>query len=220
MPALPPTKPAGTHEQDLLVVNNVLKEDFTAQWGGQPFIIKNGERKIFPRFVAEHMAKHMADRYLLLEEKRRETEQGGKKLNYSLLNNKDMRTEAVNAILPEVYQYYLQQPNQTEEQKTAQRTEEANADADFNRQAADMGEVPNKALGTLSDKPIPLQTPPVPTMPQPPAPAGAPQAQYSMTDPKLPKPSVQQLREDADKLGIDYTEADSIDDLWAKIQAF
>jgi hypothetical protein len=219
MPALP-TAAKGTHEQDLLVVNNILKEDFTVNWGGQPFTIKEGERKIFPRFIAEHMAKHMADRALLLEEKAIE-DKTGKKLTYSILNNAEKRTKAVGGILTAVYQYYLQQPKQTDAQKVAQTVEEANKDVDLDKKASDVGEVPsNRALGVLSDKPLPKEKsePPKPLEGQ--TPQQVVNSETSLTDKTKPKPTKDQLVADCEKLGIELNGNESYDELVAKIKAF
>lgn len=43
---------------------NSSKEDFTWNWDTTPYTIKAGESKIFPDYLAEHLAKHFIDREL------------------------------------------------------------------------------------------------------------------------------------------------------------
>lgn len=197
-----------THEQDLLVVHNVLDRDFTVLWGGQSFSVsKNGE-KVYPRFIAEHMAKHMADAALFQKEAEMAKAQGVKVLKHTILNNKQMRTEVVAQILPKVYQSYLEQPKQTEQERVAQQIEEA-SQAYANEKIEDVGEVPNKALGVLEDGPAPAVEPPENVT-----------SDVSIVDPKKKKPTKAQLIEDCEQLGIKLTGNESYSELIAKIQAF
>jgi len=53
--------------KNLSVVNftNVDNHDFEGMWGGQTTLIKAGETRQFPKFLAEHYCKHLVDRILL-----------------------------------------------------------------------------------------------------------------------------------------------------------
>ena len=55
-----------TQKNHLEIVNftNVDKEDFEGMWGGEITIIKAGETKPFPRFLAQHFTKHLIDKIL------------------------------------------------------------------------------------------------------------------------------------------------------------
>lgn len=48
---------------------NITNQDFTHSWGGQPFFIKAGETAMFPYDLANHLAKHLARKILLANDK-------------------------------------------------------------------------------------------------------------------------------------------------------
>lgn len=48
---------------------NIDKEDFQFAFGGQPFLVKAGESVFFPYDLAEHGAKHLANKILLRGDK-------------------------------------------------------------------------------------------------------------------------------------------------------
>jgi hypothetical protein len=52
---------------ELNVVNftNVDNEPFEGMWGGEITIIKAGETKQFPKFLAEHFCKHLVNKILI-----------------------------------------------------------------------------------------------------------------------------------------------------------
>ena len=56
---------------NLSVVNftNIDSEDFAGMWGGKETIIKKGETKPYPKFLAEHYAKHLGKKMLIREGK-------------------------------------------------------------------------------------------------------------------------------------------------------
>jgi len=56
-----------TEKSSLDVINftNIDGEDYEGMWGGEITIIKAGEVKPFPRFLAYHYAKHLIDKILL-----------------------------------------------------------------------------------------------------------------------------------------------------------
>lgn len=47
---------------------NIDSEDFTGYWGGKPYLIKAGEVKHYPEFLALHFAKHLED-YIMQKKK-------------------------------------------------------------------------------------------------------------------------------------------------------
>jgi len=53
--------------EDLTVVNftNIDREDFDGMWGGEITIIKAGETKQFPKFLADHYCKHLVNKILI-----------------------------------------------------------------------------------------------------------------------------------------------------------
>jgi len=56
-----------TERNSLDVINftNVDSSDFEGMWGGEVTIIRAGETRPFPRFLAYHYAKHLIDKMLL-----------------------------------------------------------------------------------------------------------------------------------------------------------
>jgi hypothetical protein len=52
---------------DLKVINftNIDKENYEAMWGGETTIIKAGETRQFPKFLAEHYCKHLVNKILI-----------------------------------------------------------------------------------------------------------------------------------------------------------
>jgi len=53
--------------EELNVVNftNIDNQDFEGMWGGQIEIIKAGQTRQFPKFLAEHYCKHLVNKMLI-----------------------------------------------------------------------------------------------------------------------------------------------------------
>ena len=64
------TSKVKTNPQDILVFCNIDKEDFTFKFDGNPYTIKAGDTRFFPRFLAGHGAKHLIDKILNRQEKK------------------------------------------------------------------------------------------------------------------------------------------------------
>ena len=56
--------------QDVIVFCNIHKKDFTFKFDGNPYIVKAGETRFFPRFLAIHGAKHLIDKILNEQKKK------------------------------------------------------------------------------------------------------------------------------------------------------
>jgi hypothetical protein len=50
---------------DVVNFTNIDKEDFEGMWGGEITIIKAGETRPFPKFLAEHYCKHLVNKILI-----------------------------------------------------------------------------------------------------------------------------------------------------------
>ena len=57
--------PEETNYLDVVNFTNIDSQDYEGMWGGEKTIIKAGETKPFPRFLANHYAKHLIDKILL-----------------------------------------------------------------------------------------------------------------------------------------------------------
>jgi hypothetical protein len=53
--------------EELTVVNftNIDNQDYDGQWGGEITVIKAGETKQFPKFLAEHYCKHLVNKMII-----------------------------------------------------------------------------------------------------------------------------------------------------------
>jgi hypothetical protein len=47
-----------------VILHNPFSEDFTHTWDKEPYTVKSGESKHFPKWLAEHLVKHLLDREL------------------------------------------------------------------------------------------------------------------------------------------------------------
>jgi len=56
--------------QDVIVFCNIHKKDFTFNFDGNPYTVKAGETRFFPRFLALHGAKHLIDKILNEQDKK------------------------------------------------------------------------------------------------------------------------------------------------------
>ena len=50
---------------DLVNFTNIGDEDFIGKWGGEEYLVKKGETKAFPGFLAKHFTKHLVDSLLI-----------------------------------------------------------------------------------------------------------------------------------------------------------
>jgi len=56
--------------QDIVVFCNIDTEDFTFKFDGNPYTVKAGDTRFFPRFLAIHGAKHLIDKILNKRDKK------------------------------------------------------------------------------------------------------------------------------------------------------
>lgn len=104
-----------THQQDQLTVVNPTDESFTVKWAGNPYTLTAHQQLIWPRFLAEHFAKHLTDSILLKREEkaRLEYKKSGRPMSEyippALLNSRRERPKVVDSIIKGVYTYYMQQ---------------------------------------------------------------------------------------------------------------
>lgn len=144
------------NEQDQLWVYNPTATAFSVKWGGYPYTLESGEKKVFPRFIAEHFAKHLADAILLHREQVMQ-EKTGKPV--ALVNNPVERPKIVGLILLGVYSYFHGDPNSAAA-SVANAVDQINQSADAANAPApsdvdqtvydDYGLVPNRAIGNLA----------------------------------------------------------------------
>lgn len=54
---------------ELWVVQNITDTDFDIKWAGQVTLIKAGEKRVVPEYLADHFAKHLINQILTSEKK-------------------------------------------------------------------------------------------------------------------------------------------------------
>ncbi len=52
-------------ENEVILFTNIDEEDYEAMWGGKTKIIQAGKTESFPRFLANHYAKHLINKILI-----------------------------------------------------------------------------------------------------------------------------------------------------------
>ena len=207
-----------SHELDVLIVCNpdvncnVIDTEenyphsdyFQVRWSGHPHRIAPGQTKKMPRFLAEHYAKHLADHLLMkLEE---ETNRKG------LMQSSFERPKMISRILLGVDTYFLGESEVEEGEKVAKTVETLNMPEE---RAIDLGRIPNPMMGVLKSEPqiFGVQNLPTDTVVKD-------TLKTSLWDDSKPKPTRAELITEADKLGIELTGKERVDDLIAKIKAF
>lgn len=236
-----PKKP---NESDILLVYNsdincdvIDSEDnyphkdyFQVKWSNHPHRVAPGKVRKMPRFLAEHFAKHLADHILTKME-----EQTGRK---GLVQSPTERPRVLKEILLGVDTYFLGEEDVDQGEKIVKAVETLNEERPL-----DLGEVPNPMLGVLKPEPKTVnvtdsvsespsavddatvtnpkdvataQTAPVQEV----EPAPTSQEKVSIWDDTKPKPSRKSLIADCEKLGIEVSGKESVDQLIALIKKF
>lgn len=139
-------------EQDILTIYNPTNKDFTRKWGGVPRTIKAHETAEYPRFLAEHLAKHLADFILHVKQAQAKKKTGREVM---LIRNKKERQKVMELVIRGVRSYYLpaDQSGVTTVQELDKPTE-----AEI-KNTLDLGEVDDDLMGTLIDD-ITIDEPP------------------------------------------------------------
>lgn len=229
------------NEQDLLWVYNPTKTEFEVKWGGFPYRLQSGEKHIFPRFIAEHFAKHLADAILLRREKVLQDKDPDHK-HHPMLNHPVERPKIIAMINLGVYQYFQQGQTEDPAAAAARIIQETNSNVPSTSipQAPeqteeffeDMGLVPDRAMGELAAPPAPVPSDISATMaPLPPeAPVNdgsliddtnvVPAQDAAPTTATKPKRTRAELVDEAEKLGLQFTSKTTVDELERMIKAF
>lgn len=183
-----------THENDQLYVVNPTNEPFTVHWGKNPITLQPGEQATLHRFIAQHFAKHLADKILLQKEADHKAkymaQPGASAKDYqpkNYLNSRTERPKVVATIITGVYRYFTAQgsaydPNAAEQARIQQMLENQPGGQQPQPQqdkAMNLGSITtDPVLGALEDDDEDEQ-PQVPAqMAQPVQPTTAPQTPY------------------------------------------
>ena len=54
-----------SNELEVVNFTNIDSQDYEGMWGGEITVIKAGQTKQFPRFLAEHYCKHLVNKILI-----------------------------------------------------------------------------------------------------------------------------------------------------------
>lgn len=169
-----------THQQDQLIVVNPTSDAFTVHWAKNPYTLTGGQQMIWPRFLAEHFAKHLADSILLKREakEKEDYKATGRPLSEyiapALLNNRTERPKVVDSIIKGVYTYYTPQGAGGPAAEIQRKIDDWNKQQPQPEQekVTNMGAAADPLLGVLNDDdddevanpPQPTPTPAAPTV--------------------------------------------------------
>lgn len=211
--------------QDQLWVMNPTDDEFSVKWSGNNYTVQAHQKIIWPRFLAEHFAKKLADKILMEKEEahwQAYKKSGQPKSEYmapSYLNSKRERPPVVESILLGVYTYF--QGNKAGDQyaEVQRQIDAMNAPQE---KVIDMGSQVDPLMGVLKDDdPDVSKIPPADDMPTvtvtPPAPN--PVSTASAIPPN--ETGLQRhhrLMREAKQLGVNVNPSMSNEDLEAAIE--
>lgn len=185
-------------------------EFFRVKFDGKPYEIAPGKTKLFPRFVAEHFAKHLADHLLQKKE-----DQTGRK---GLVQSAVERPKVLSQILVEVNNDIVTTPEPNPAVTPAPEAQEPRMEQVDTGAIEDAGVVPNIAVGDLKPEP--------PTLAELLKVAGEdpdkidriPIEETSISDDKKPLPTRKQLIELCYQQSIDITGMENKAELIEKLK--
>jgi hypothetical protein len=164
---------------------------FTVVYAKNPYTIDSGKTRLFPRFIAEHYAKHLTDHILTSQ-------------NKPISDNKE-RPLLLKQILLGVEESFSASPEQTEGEKIAEEVAKLEAD---------------KVEATEPVNPTGYVEPAVVPVAQEPQELTIEEAPKEEKKPMEQRPTLRELKEEADKLGIKYKRNVTVDQLLSLIRAF
>jgi len=100
---------------DLIEVVNPSARDFGVNWDNVEHMIRAGEKKIYQRYIAEHICKHLTDREILKNKK-----------DHDKLNDGATRDKWKDKIIVGVMQQFQGDKPMTEGERVARQTEIVN----------------------------------------------------------------------------------------------
>lgn len=132
------------HENDVVTIYNPTNRDFTRSWGGVPRTIPAHQAVDYPRFLAMHLAKHMADFILQVKEYQHKKQTGRE---VTLIRNRAERQKVMGIIVRGTKSYFLP------DDAGLQRNEEVSRELTEaeKKNLIDLGEVEDDAMGRLLD---------------------------------------------------------------------
>lgn len=164
---------------------------FTAVYAKNPYTIEAGKTRLFPRFIAEHYAKHLTDHILISQEK-------------PISDNKE-RPLLLKQILLGTEESFSASPEMTEGEKIAAdvaKLEVANVEP---TEPVNPTGFTEPAVATVAEEPQELEEKTI---------------GLKEETPMEQKPTLRELKEEADKLGIPYKKSVTVDQLLNLIKAF
>lgn len=172
-----------------------FKDGFFFFWGGKVYTLKPGEQKTYYRFLAEHCAKHMVD-YLINREyqaSKKMGEDGIPRYNKNILNNEIVKKKLWNKIILGVEEWY------------------GGGEDDFDTLLAKQfgGDFEEIAKETVSGEDTEL-----PEVDQSTREAEKP---VKRSVPPTDDTELAKIRDEADLIGIEYTDSDTVASLKARI---
>lgn len=99
---------------ELSVVNftNIDNQDYDGMWGGEITVIKSGQTKQFPKFLAEHYCKHLTNKMLIKGGQDWSNEILRKPLEERIMGAVEVKTESVEAIKEVKEETFVEMPKE------------------------------------------------------------------------------------------------------------
>jgi len=225
MPDTISTKSPTPNNLDVLIVKNIdidctvqdtdddynHSDYFQVRWSGHPHRIVPGQTKKMPRFLAEHYAKHLADHVLMRME-----EKTGRK---GLIQSSFERPKIIKEILLGVDTWYMADSEVEQGEKVAKMVDTLNPE----ERPVDLGTIPDPLMGILKAEPKSISES-VSEVTENVVMKGLPDAilgdKPSIWDDSKPRPSRKELLADCEKLGIEVSGKENVQDLIDKIKKF
>ena len=185
------------------------RDYFQFRWNKQPFRLKPGETRRFPRYLAEHFAKHLANHILI---KRQD-----KTKNLNLLGNDVERKKLLNEIIISVENYYHQDEELNPGQVAAAQVEELNREEE-RVETLDIGKDESESIEQIKDNTTTISTPESSTTIIP-----KEKVEFAGVTTETPiktKPTRSELVEECKNMGIELEGNEKVDYLIEKLKDF
>lgn len=155
------------------------QDKFVAYWAKNPYVIEAGKTRLFPRFIANHYAKHLADHILTSRE-------------LSVADPKE-RPLLIKQIILGVEESFSAAPEMTEGEKIAAEVNKLDEKVEVTEPVNPTGFVETEKVKEKQDE---------------------------SATPTEQRPTLRELKEEADKLGIGYKKNVTVDQLLNLIKSF
>jgi hypothetical protein len=208
----PAGQPISTYYEDIIEEWNTEK-GFKVKWGGKSQVIKVGEKKLMPRFLAEHFAKHLADHILQKEAERT----GNKAKPIDAVSRK----KVLQSIVVGVYSYYLSDDEVDEAMEVVNQVETLNKNFK-DKDEINGGEYKSELddLGLEKVDEFDAEEDETTDLPPETSTVDVKKAKKGNLNDKDAWPEIDELKEQCEAMGIEVSGKETAEELVGKLKAF